>query len=211
MILTNILIRNEQKEDYQTTENLVRECFWNVYRPGCSEHFVLHKLRANPDFVSDLDFVLEKDEHIIGQIIFVKAEIKTDTGNSIPVLTMGPVCIEKAYQKQGYGKYLLDFALQKAKGLGYGAVLIEGNIGFYKNCGFDFAEKYNVRYHGLPEGEDASFFLCNELKTGYLSGVSGEYSTPSGYFVAEENPDEFEEYDSTFPKKKKLKLPGQLM
>lgn len=203
-------IRLERKDDCKKVENLVRESFWNVYRPGCLEHFVLNQLRSDPDFVPELDFVMEQDGKIIGQNVFVKAKIKSDNGNDIPILTMGPICIAPELKRQGYGKALLDYSLEQAEKLGWGAVCFEGNIDFYGKSGFSFASEFGIRYHGLPEGEDASFFLCKELKTGYLSGVTGEYSTPKGYFVCETQPEAFEVYEATFPYKEKLKLPGQL-
>ena len=206
----NINIRLERKEEYREVENLVRESFWNVYRPGCLEHYVLKCLRNDPDFVPELDFVMEKDGKLIGQNVFVRTNIKSDDGRMIPVMTMGPICIANELKRQGYGKILLDHSLEKAKELGCGAVCFEGNILFYGKSGFTYASEFGIRYHGLPEGEDASFFLCKELIDGYLDGISGEYSTPKGYFVCDENPEEFERYESQFPTKEKLKLPGQL-
>ena len=210
MIKNDYVIRLEEKADYYKTEYLVRESFWNVYRPGCSEHFVLKCLRNNADFVPQLDFVMEKDGQIIGQIVFVKAAITKDGGGVLPVLTFGPVCIDKAYQKKGWGKILLDYALEKATEMGFNAVFIEGNINFYRHCGLTYARQFGIRYHGLPRGADDSFFLAKELKKGCLSGITGEYSTPKGYFAPMEQPEEFEKYESTFPHKEKLKLPGQL-
>lgn len=210
MTKNDYIIRLENIRDYNKTENLVREAFWNVYRPGCSEHFVLKKLRGDANFVPQLDFVMEKDGQIVGQIIFVKADIAKDDGSVLPVLTFGPICIDKAYQKKGYGKILLNYALSKACEMGFGAVFIEGNINFYRHCGLTYAREYGIRYHGLPDGADDSFFLGKELIKGYLDGVTGVYSTPKGYFAAEENPQEFAEYESRFPYKEKLKLPGQL-
>ncbi|MBQ0084536.1 MAG: N-acetyltransferase [Clostridiales bacterium] len=201
------IIRLETKEDYNTVENLVREAFWNVYRPGCSEHYVIHTLRDDADFVKELDFVMEQNGEIIGQNIFMKTVIEADDGKNIPILTMGPICITPRLKRQGYGKKLLDYSLQKAAELGFGAVLFEGNIGFYGKSGFDYAEKFGIRYHDLPEGADASFFLCKELIKDYLSGVTGVYQTPRGYYVPEEK---VEEFDKAFPEKEKLKLPGQL-
>lgn len=203
----NYSIRLERKEEYREVENLVREAFWNVYRPGCLEHYVLNRLRENPDFVPELDFVMEKDGKLIGQNIFVRANIKADDGRDIPIMTMGPICIAPEFKRQGYGKILLDYSLEKAAELGAGAVCFEGNIDFYGKSGFTYAREFNIRYHGLPEGEDDSFFLCKELIQGYLNGVSGEYATPKGYFADEA---ETEEFDKAFPYKEKLKLPGQL-
>jgi predicted N-acetyltransferase YhbS len=120
---------------------------------------------------------------------------------------MGPICIKRELQRQGYGKILLDYCLEKATALGYGAVCFEGDIGFYGKSGFSFARNFGLRYHGLPAGADDSFFLCKELRPGYLSGVTGEYAPPQAYLVSEQEADEF---DKNFPPKEKLKLPGQL-
>ncbi len=201
------IIRLERKEEYREVENLVRESFWNVYCPGCLEHYVLNQLRNDPDFVPELDFVMEKNGVLIGQNIFMRAVIKSDDGRDIPIMTMGPVCIAPEYKRQGYGKILLDYSLEKAAELGCAAVCFEGNIDFYGKSGFHFASEYGIRYHGLPEGEDSSFFLCRELIPGYLDGITGEYATPQGYFVDEA---EAEEFDKAFPVKEKLKLPGQI-
>jgi len=200
-------IRLEEKKDFRTVENLIRESFWNVYRPGCLEHFVIHVLRDDPAFIPELDFVMERDGKIIGQNMFMKTVINADDGRSVPVLTMGPICITPELKRKGYGKALLDFCLEKAKALGYGAVLFEGNIKFYSHCGFDFARKFGIRYHDLPEGADDSFFLCRELIPGYLDSVTGVYQTPKGYYVDE---NAAEEFDKGFSPKEKLKLPGQL-
>ena len=206
--MTNdLIIRIETEKDYKTAENVTREAFWNVYRPGCLEHYVLNQLRNDPAFVSDLDFVMEKDGRIIGQNIFMHATIQADDGRKIPIMTMGPICITPELKRQGYGKILLDYSLEKARKLGCGAVCFEGNIDFYGKSGFTFASDFGIRYHGLPEGADASFFLCKELIPGYLDGITGEYATPQGYFVDETAAEAF---DKEFPYKEKLKLPGQL-
>jgi len=197
----------EKKDEYREVENLIREAFWNVYRPGCLEHYVIHRLRDDPAFVPELDLVMEKDGRLIGQTMYMRSVIKADEGNDVPIMTMGPICIVPELQRQGYGKLLLDCSLQKAAELGCGAVCFEGNIGFYGKSGFRHASEYGIRYHGLPEGADASFFLCKELRKGYLDGVSGEYAPPQGYFVEET---EAEEFDRNFPRKVKRKLPGQL-
>lgn len=201
------IIRSERKNEYREVENLVRESFWNVYRPGCLEHYVLNQLRNDAAFVPELDFVMEKDGKLIGQNIFVRAVINADDGREIPIMTMGPICITPELKRQGYGKILLDYSLEKAAELGCGALCFEGNIDFYGKSGFTYAREFGIRYHGLPEGEDDSFFLCKELVDGYLDGVTGVYATPQAYFVDEA---EAEEFDKAFPYKEKLKLPGQL-
>ena len=200
-------IRPETKEDHRAVEELIRESFWNVYRPGCSEHYVMHVLRDDPAFVQELDFVMEQNGKLIGQNMFMCTHILADDGREIPVLTMGPICIANDLKRQGYGKRLLDFTLEKAAAMGFGAVLFEGNIDFYGKSGFDYAGNFGIRYHDLPEDADASFFLCKELIPGYLDDVTGIYFTPQGYYVDDAD---VEAFDQSFPPKEKLKLPGQI-
>ena len=200
-------IRLEKPEDYREVENLVREAFWNVYRPGCSEHYVIHVLRDDPAFVKELDFVMEQNGVLIGQNMFMRTVIHADDGRVIPVLTMGPIGITPERKRHGYGKELLDYSLEKATAMGFGAVLFEGNIGFYGKCGFRYARNFGIRYHDLPEGADDSFFLCKELIPGYLDGITGVYQTPLGYYVDDAD---VEKFDKSFPHKEKLRLPGQI-
>lgn len=206
-------IRLELPTEQREVENLVRESFWNVYRPGCLEHYVLHCLRHDEAFIPELNFVMEvideatRQPKLIGQSICMHASIVTEDGGTLPIITLGPIGIHPDYKRQGYGKALLDHVLAKAAAMGFGAMCFEGNIDFYGKSGFTYASRFGIRYHGLPEGEDASFFLCKELRPGYLDGITGEYATPQGYFVDEA---ECEEFDKLFPLRKKLKLSGQL-
>ena len=201
-------IRRERPEDYREVENLTREAFWNVYRPGCTEHYVLHLFRERPEFVKELDLCLEVEGQIIGHIMFVRAEIKADDGRILPIMTFGPISILPDFQRRGYGKILLDYVLEKAAEMGVGAVCMEGNIDFYGKCGFDVASKSGIHYYAEPREEVVPYFLLKQLRDGFLDGVTGVYKTPDGYFVSDQAAEEF---DREFPPKVKLKLPGQLV
>ena len=203
-------IRLEQPKDYREVESLTREAFWNVYRPGCTEHYVLNQYRTNPDFIPELDFVMEEDGKIIGHIMFSKAELVLDDGTKKPSWTFGPISIHPDYKRKGYGLKLLNYALEKAKELGVGFLCMEGNIEFYKHAGFDLASKKKIHYHAEQRDAEVPYFLAQELIPGWLNGIEATYCPPKGYFVADENPETFEAYEATFPKKEKLRLPGQL-
>lgn len=207
----NITIRLEEEADYRETENLTREAFWNVYCPGCKEHFVLHRYRQDPAFVPELDFVMELDGEMIGQVMYVRSEIQCDDGKegqrAIPIMTFGPIGIAPAYKRQGYGKRLLDYSMEQARKLGAGAMAITGNIDFYGKSGFVPAKTKGIRYEDDP---DADYFLIKELIPGFLDGISGSYKDPEGYFACEKEPEEFERFEATFPPKEKLRLPGQI-
>ena len=203
-------IRLEQPQDYGEVENLTREAFWNVYRPGCTEHYVLNQYRTNTDFIPELDFVMEEDNMIIGHVMFSKAEIKLDDGSSFPSWTFGPISIHPDYKRKGYGLKLLQYALEKAKEMGIGLLQMEGNIEFYKHAGFELASKLKIHYHAEPRESEVPYFLAQELIPGYWGNREGTYCPPKGYFVADECPESFEAYEATFPVKTKALQPGQL-
>ena len=202
-----IIIRRETESDYRNTENLTREAFWNVYRPGCIEHFVLHCFRNDPTFVPELDFVMESGGELIGQVMYARSEIDCTDGTKLPIMTFGPIGIAPAYKRQGYGKRLLDYSMEKAREMGAGALAITGNILFYGKSGFVPAKTKGIRYADDPE---ADYFLIKELIPGFLDGISGNYKDLEGYIVCEKNPEDFEKFEAAFPQKEKLKLPGQL-
>ena len=213
-------IRTETPKDYREVENLTREAFWNVYRPGCTEHFVLNQYRTNPDFIPELDFVMEEGdgEHqssgkIIGHVMFSKAELVLDDGRRVPSWTFGPISIHPNYKRNGYGLKLLQYALEKARERGIGFICMEGNIEFYKHAGFDLASKQNIHYHAEPKDAEVPYFLAQELLPNWLrnNGVTeATYCPPKGYFVADEKPEAFEAYEAAFPKKEKKLQGGQL-
>lgn len=203
----DMIIRRETPADYDAVEHLTREAFWNVYRPGCTEHYVVHVLRNDPAFVPELDLVMERNGQLIGHVMYMRSKITADDGRELPVMTFGPISIHPDFQRRGLGKRLLDESMERAGELGAGALCIEGNIAFYGKSGFVVAGTRGIRYHGEPEQEMVPYFLLKELRAGFLDGVTGVYHTPQGYYVDET---EAETFDRNFPPKEKLKLPGQL-
>ncbi len=230
---TDYTIRLERPEDYRAAEELTRDAFWNVYRPGCQEHYVLHCYRNRPEFIPELSFVMEKDGRLIGQVMFVRTALEIITPNSqlpaddcsqhstlntqLSIATFGPISIAPEYKRKGYGLKLLQYALARAKEMGIGAVCMEGNIDFYRHAGFVVASTLGVHYHGEPLDDEVPYFLAQELIPGYLQGQGTDsprkeylYTTPQGYFAAIEQPDAFAAYEATFPHKEKQSLPTQL-
>ena len=223
-------IRLEQPEDYREVENLTREAFWNVYAPGCVEHYVLNQYRSNPDFIPELDFVMESPlptsprggegkPMIIGHVMFSKAKILLDSlpsgrlegARALEGATFGPISIHPDYKRKGYGLKLLNYALEKAREMGISFICMEGNIDFYKHAGFVVASTLGIHYHAEPKDAVVPYFLALELIPGYLNGIEGTYHTPKGYYVAFENREAFEAYEATFPQKEKKQHEGQLV
>lgn len=204
-------IRLETPEDYREVEELTREAFWNVYAPGCVEHFVLHHYRCNPDFIPELDFVMEEDGRIIGHVMYSKAEIIREDGRAMPAWTFGPISIHPDWKRKGYGLKLLNYSIGKAREMGIGVLCMEGNIEFYKHAGFVLASSLGIHYHAEPKESEVPYFLAQELIPGYLEGVEGTYHTPKAYYIAFENPEAFNEFDATFQPKEKKHQEGQIV
>ncbi len=192
-----ILIRTEIKEDYRKVEELTRKAFWNLYVPGCHEHYLVHIMRRHQDFVPELDLVIEKEGHIIGNIMYTKARLADETGKEKTILTFGPVCIEPSYQRQGYGKQLIEKSFAIASAMGYDAVVIFGSPANYISCGFKSCRRYNIC---LEDGSFPAAMLAKELRQGALDGRKWVYYGSPAMQIDEKKAEEF---DRTFEQREK--------
>ncbi|WP_288681058.1 N-acetyltransferase [uncultured Brachyspira sp.] len=202
-----MIIRLEEEKDYFETENLTREAFWNVYREGCFEHLIIHNLRKDKSFVKELDYCIEIDNKIIANIVYAKGKLKLENGNIREILIFGPVSVLPEYQKKGYGEKLINYTIEKAKELGFDAIVIMGNPNYYKKFGFESCSKYKIYYEGLDKNEEAPFFMIKILNDNNIENLKGIYSDPDCYKADEK---ELEEFDKKFPFKIKEKTEGQI-
>jgi putative acetyltransferase len=193
----NLIIRNELKNDYRTVEDLTREAFWNLYIPGCNEHFCLHNMRSHRDFIAELDFVAEFDGKIIGNIVYTRGKIMNGEGKTHEVISFGPVSVLPSYQKQGAGSALIKHSLDKARSLGFDSVFIYGDPRYYHRFSFRCAEKFDITN---SDGKFAVALMALELHPGSLKSVSGRFIETDAFAV---NEAEFAEYEKTFPQKEK--------
>lgn len=183
-------IRNEREADHQRVEEITRECFWNLYVPGCNEHYLVHVMRGHEDFIPELDFVIEVDGQIIGNIMYTKARLIDEAGEEKQILTFGPVCILPEHQRMGYGKMLLEHSFERAVALGYDAIVIFGNPGNYVGRGFKSCQKYNIC---LENGICPTAMMAKELKPGALDGRKRIYYESPVMHVDEREASRFDE------------------
>lgn len=193
-------LRLENEKDYFEVENLTREAFWNVYRPGCNEHLVLNKVRQSDSFIKDLDYVLIEDGKIVGNIVYTKMFAGSERKMSDEVIAFGPISVHPDFQRKGLGKKMIDYTLDKAKNLGYKAVLITGDNRYYNPLGFASAGRYHVYLPGTSKDDEAAFFMARELEEGYLVNNGGIYDFDTCFHVSEE---ELEVFERKFPEKEK--------
>jgi putative acetyltransferase len=198
-----IIIRNEREKDYRIVEELTREAFWNLYVPGCSEHFILHNLRKSSDFIPELDFIAEKEGQIVGQIAYSRGIIRDKEGSEKKIISFGPVSVLPGFQKQGIGSGLINHTISIAGDMGYPAICIYGDPRYYSRFGFRCGEKYDIK---TADDKFAIALLVLELKKGALNNMPGRF-IESPTFEVDEN--KFAEYDAIFPFKEKAETESQ--
>jgi acetyltransferase len=199
-----ITIRQEEEKDYAYVENMTREAFWDVYQPGASEHFVLHKLRKSDCFIPELDFVAEHEGKIVGHVISTRAKVVDAQGEAHEILCLGPICASPEVQRQGIGSQLMEHTKNVARQMGFKAIALLGNPAYYHRFGFVNAAQFHITTH---EGVNFDSFMILELTAGNLIGISGKFYEDPVFFVTEE---ETEEFDKAFPHKEKHVTDTQL-
>lgn len=198
-----LVIRNGRQEDRDSVERITREAFYNIYIPGCVEHYLVHIMRDHPDFVAQLDFVLERDGEIVGNIMYTKARLVDETGEEKGILTFGPICVAPVFQRRGYGKKLIAHSLNCAKELGCEAVVIFGTPANYVTSGFVSCQRHDVH---MESGKFPTAMLVRELVPGALTGHSWTYYDSPVMAIREEDA---MAYDATLPPLEKKRLPCQ--
>lgn len=196
-------IRNERETDYKIVEDITRKAFYNVYVPGCMEHYLVHVMREHEDFIPELDFVIEVDGQTVGNIMYTKSKLTDEGGTEKEIVTFGPVSILPKYQRKGYGKMLIEHSLKRAAELGYEAVVIMGSPANYVGSGFQCCRKYNVC---VEKGKYPAAMLVKELKPGALDGRLWFYSDSPVMNVDER---EAQAFDDGLEKMEKKWMPSQ--
>ena len=167
-----MIVRNEKETDHRHVEELIRKAFYNLYVPGCTEHYLARVMRGHEDFIPELDLVLELDGRVIGSILYTKAKLSDAAGKEKEILTFGPVCIAPEYQRMGYGRQLMETSFEKAAALGYDVIVIFGSPANYVARGFKSCKKFNVC---ADNGRYPAAMLVKELVPGALDGRKWVY------------------------------------
>lgn len=199
-----VAIRRERKEDQHAVEALTRRAFWNMYEPGCTEHYVAHILRGHEDFIPELDLVAETaDGRIVGNVMYTKARLTDENGKEAVILTFGPISVHPDFQRKGISKLLLEYSFEEARRLGYQAVVIFGDPDNYVSRGFKSCSRYHVC---AGDGSYPAAMLVLELLPGLLDGRKWVYQESPAYAF---DPADVEPFDRQFEPLKKEFRPSQ--
>lgn len=195
----NIKLRLETKTDYRRVEEITREAFWNMYQPGCEEHFLLHNLRKEPQFVDQLDIVATVNNTIVGSIVYAETQIVDTKGGVHKTLTFGPVSVLPEYQNRGIGSKLIKHTINLAKDMEHKAIIIFGDPLYYQRFGFAPSKQFSITN---IEGKFPAAMLILELRTDSLKDIYGVYDGGNMYNLNATGKS-FEEFDKLFPNKDK--------
>ena len=204
--MNDLVIRLETEKDYRAVEELTREAFWNVYKPGADEHYYVHMMRSHPDFIPELAFVLEKDGEIIGNIMYTKAWLEDETGARKEILSFGPISVAPKYQRCRLGKILIEHSFDAARKMGYDVNINFGNPGNYVSRGFVSCKKKNVSFV-VPGNVPTALLVC-ELIPGVLEGKNWMYIASTAADCCEDTA-AVEAFDAAFAPKEKAWMPSQ--
>ncbi len=202
-MLERLVIREETPADYYAAELMTKRAFWNLHRPGCDEHYLVHLLRDDPAYIPELSRVAELDGRIVGGIWYSWARVENEA-ETTPVLAFGPLCVDPGVQKKGVGSALLAHTMSLARQAGHNAIIIYGEPEYYPRFGFRTCEVFGIT---TPQGRNFPAFMGVELRPGTLADVRGKfYETETFQNLP---PEAVGEYDKNFPYMPKLKLMGQ--
>lgn len=179
------------------TENITREVFWNLYKPGCDEHLVLHNLRNSNSYIHELDLVAVFENEIIGHVISTKAKITDPLNNEHEVLCVGPLSVLPDFQKRGIGSKLLNQSIMEAKKSGYRGMVLFGNPAYYHRFGFRNAQEYRIT---TKDDENFEPFMALELQINGLDHIQGKFFEDPAF---ETQLHELIEFEKQFPYKEK--------
>jgi putative acetyltransferase len=189
-------IRLETKDDYTQVEELTREAFWNLYVPGCDEHYLYHILREHKDFISELDYVVELDGKIVASIMYTRSYL-INNEEIIPVLSFGPLCVHPDYQRKGIGTALIEKTKSLAVNMGIPAIIIYGDPHNYCKHGFRNGIDYQV---SNMDGEYPLGLLVLELQPGFFGNKKWKIKQSDAFIFDQEKAKEF---DKRFTEKEK--------
>jgi len=170
-----ITLRPETSKDYQDITRINDSAFEQK-----NEGIIIESLRKNKNFVPELSIVAEKDEMIIGHILFFPVQIKSKD-NSYRTVSLAPMAVLPEYQNQGVGGKLVKYGLEKCREKGYQSVIVLGHPEYYPRLGFEKASKWGIR---PPFEAPDEAFMAIELVEGGLKDVSGVVEYPGEYSAA---------------------------
>ena len=198
-----VVIRPEEPSDYRGAEEVILSAFWNKYRPGCNEHFIVHKLRESDAYLPQLSRIAVVDGEIAGGIYYSKALLENDTATK-EILLFGPLCVAPKWQGRGIGRMLLEETLELARKAGYEGVVITGEPDYYPRLGFKTCDQFGIT---TADGKNFDAFMGIELVPGGLSDFGGRFIEPEVFENISEK--ENERYTQSFDAPPVQKFPGQ--
>ena len=168
------MIRSMEEKYLQPSLELVEDVFtkWDSPEEGKVVRNLVEEIRSKKYYLPELELIMvDKDDQILGYAMFSRFHIEGRYEDELLILT--PVAVRTEYQRQHISKELIEYGFEKAKKLGYKAVLVEGNPRDYNPRGFVTSAD-----HGITAGPDihlphVSCLMIRELADGALEHIHG--------------------------------------
>ena len=135
---------------------------------------LVEEIRSKRFYLPELELIMvdgDTDE-VIGYVNFSRFHL--DGKYEDELLLLSPVAVKTELQRQHVSKELIEYGFEKANGLGYKAVIVEGNPMNYRSRGFVTSAPFGITAHesvGLPAPE---CLMVKELIPGGLTGIQGQ-------------------------------------
>ena len=134
---------------------------------------LVDEIRSKRFYLPQLELVMVDEQDVpIGYCMFSRFHLEGKYENELLLLT--PVTVKTQLQRQHISKELIEYGFSKAAGMGYKAVIVEGNPMNYRSRGFVTSLDYGIvadESVGLPATE---CLMVKELLPGGLEGIHGK-------------------------------------
>jgi putative acetyltransferase len=170
--MIEITIRAENGEDQEAIREVNTQAFGRE-----EEAQLVEELRRLPEFLRELSLVAWHAERIIGHALFSRVRIQNEDGG-VEALTLGPIAVLPAFQRQGVGSRLIYAGLDQGKALNYPAVVLIGHPTYYPRFGFLPASRYGLKSrYQVPD----DVFMALPLRPDGLAGITGNVVYPKPF------------------------------
>ena len=134
---------------------------------------LVEEIRSKRFYLPELELIMvDETDAPIGYCMFSRFHLEGKYVNEL--LLLSPVAVKTELQRQHISKELIEYGFERAKEMGYKAVIVEGNPMNYRSRGFVTSADYGITAHesvGLPAPE---CLMVKELMPGGLNSIHGQ-------------------------------------
>ena len=156
--------------------DLVEEVFteYDCEREGKMVRSLVEEIRGKGFYLPELELIMVDcdTDAVIGYVMFSRFHLEGKYENELLILT--PAAVKTRLQRQHISKELIEYGFEKAKEMGYKAVIVEGNPRNYNARGFVTSASHGITAHESVKLPAPECLMVKELVPGGLEGIRGQ-------------------------------------